>query len=582
MKKGQFIILLTTLFVLLSITISCKDDKNSILEGNGLKEQSWSNNKTYSISAGQTLQFTFNAQSSWRIDNSSPALLLVSPDAGTAGKSTLKVTANNSSSQQQGTITIKVNGYPAISSINFKLSSSTIHKDEEVNSAVDQYLKERYLWNDEYNTLTPDFSLAYDEFLENTLMSMRTNTLDKKRYTDGNGKSYYALFSFIQKIDPDLQSTRNAIEKKTKEYNFGFVDMLPVRYEKSPHSGIYNVLLAVQGVHPESSAAQAGIKRGTEITHVNGRILTESNWLNYYYSLRLPASSTSLQVTDWDEKTYQINSGPIYPNPIIHSQVKTVDSYKIGYLAYSAFEAGFDKELFDIFIDFHNQQITDLILDLRYNGGGHVISANLMASCIAGEASRGKIFAAYRYNKSRMEEEFGGKRPTELFAYDQYANLNNISLVAGALNLRTVYCLVSDDTASASELVINSLRGIGINVRLIGMTTHGKNVGMEGTEISTAAAKYLLYPITFQTYNALEFGDYENGFQPNYKIDENNPNGPSFEGYGDFGTEQDPLYAQAISLITGNRSVKSTTRSVNQPIGRSLAKPEVKRIGMIK
>lgn len=582
MKKGQFIILLTTLFVLLSITISCKDDKDSILEGNGLKEQSWSNGKTYSISTGQTLQFTFNAQSSWTSDNSSPALLVVSPDAGTAGKSTLKVTANNSSSQQQGTITIKVNGYPAVSRINFKLNSSTIHKDEEINSAVDKYLKERYLWNDEYNTLSPDFSLAYDKFLENTLMSMSTNTLDKKRYTDGNGRSYYELFSFIQKIDPDLQSTRNAIEKKTKEYNFGFVDMLPVRYEKSPHSGIHNVLLAVQGIHPESSAAQAGIKRGTEITHVNGRILTESNWLNYYYSLRLPDSPTSLEITDGKGKTYQINSGPIYPNPIIHSQVTSIDSHQIGYLAYSAFEAGFDKELFDIFINFHNQQITDLILDLRYNGGGHVISANLMASCIAGEASRGKIFAAYRYNKSRMEEEFGGERPTELFAYEQYANLNNISLAAGALNLRTVYCLVSDDTASASELVINSLKGIGINVRLIGMTTHGKNVGMEGTEISTAAAKYLLYPITFQTYNALEFGDYENGFQPTYKIDENNPNGLSFEGYGDFGTEQDPLYAQAISLITGKRSVKSITRSVNQTIGKSLAKPEVKRIGMIK
>lgn len=579
MKKKHFIATLNILVLFLSIMASCSD-KNTTLEGNGLKKKSWSSDKTYSISLGQTLTFTFDAYSNWTAISNSTSFLTLSADSGNSGENTLKITAKNSS-QQEGTITIKVNGYPAENNIKFKLSSSIKHDDDEINYAIDEYLKKMYLWNDEYMTLTPDFTLAYDQFLENTLMSMNTNTLDKKLYTNSSGKSSYSLFSFIQKLDPDLQSTRSTTEKKVLEYNFGIVDMLPVKYRKTANSPIY-VLLAVQGVYPGSSAYQAGIKRGTEITHINGQILTENNWFDYYYSLRLPSRSMSLEVKDYQEETYNINSGPIYPNPIILSQVKQIGSHKIGYLAYSAFEAGFDEELFEEFKNFHNQSISDLVLDLRYNGGGHVISANLISSCIAGETCAGKTFAAYRYNDSRMKA-LGNRQPTEQFAYNKYANLNNTSLAAGALNLKTVYCLVSNNTASSSELVINALKGIGIDIKLIGMTTHGKNVGMEGIPISTAAANYELYPITFQSYNAKGYGDYSNGFQPEYIIDENSPNGDnSFEGYGDFGTDNDPLYAKAVNLITGSNLVKSRTRSNNQEVGIPMNKPEVKRIGMIK
>lgn len=577
MEKRHFIASLNILLILLSIMSSCSDDKDTTLEGNGLKKQSWSNDKTYSISVGQTLEFTFNARSNWTADTNSPTLLTLSTNEGNSGENTLKVTANKSS-QQQGTVTIKVNGYSAGNKINFKLSASTKQEDDDINYKVDEYLKKMYLWNDEYKTLKRDFTLEYDDFLTNTLMSMSTNTLDKKRYIDGNGGQYYALFSFIQKLDPDLQSTRSAKEQKVQEYNFGFVDIQPVGYRQNSKTYI---LFAVKGVHPGSSAYEAGIKRGTEITHINGRIITESNYKNYLYQLLLPSSSMSLEVTDFDGATYSINSGPIYPNPIILSQVKQEYPHSIGYLVYSDFDAGFDQELFDTFKNFHDQSITDLILDLRYNGGGHVISANLISSCIAGQSCVGKTFTAYRYNDSRMKE-YGGQRPIEQFAYNRYKNLNNISLAAGALNLRKVYCLVSNSTASASELVINSLRGIGIDVILIGTPTHGKNVGMEGIHISTPAAKYELYPITFQTYNAKGEGDYANGFQPNDMIDENQPNGDYFEGYGDFGTIDDPLYAKAVSLITGTNYLKSTTRSINQAVGIPLEKPEFKRIGMIK
>lgn len=569
MKKLQNLRLLSLLVILLSLSTSCKDD-DSLLNGSGITEQSWSTGQTYFASAEQTLTFTFTTQSSWTAQSSSTALLSLDTYAGNSGNNTLKVTVHNSS-DQQATITIKVNGYSSTGTIKVQLSNNNI-QGYEINYSVDQYLKEKYLWNDEYKTLTPTFDQAYDDFLENTLMSMTTNTLDKKLYNNSNG-SYYSLFSYIQKIDPDLQSTRSAIEKKTQEYNYGFINLLPVY--NSTEKGSY-ISFAVQGVYKDSSADEAGIKRSVEITHIDNQIITEINWPQYYLKLLQPTSASTVVVKDDKGKSYTINSGPIYVNPVIYHQVKN----RIGYLVYSSFSSGFDQELFDVFKQFKNENITDLILDLRYNGGGDVRSANLIASCIAGETCIGKTFASYRYNQERMTV-LGNKRDIEKFSYSNYQNLNNISLSAGGLNLHRVYCLVTNNTASASELVINSLEGIGIDVILIGNTTRGKNVGMEGVELTAGTDKYLLFPITFQAYNAAGYGDFENGFTPDFVIDENNPHGKNFEGYIDFGKDNETLYAKAMSQITGT-DVASITRSSRQAKGQVIAQPTIGRIGMIK
>lgn len=569
MKKLQNLRLLSLLVILLSLSTSCKDD-DSLLNGSGITEQSWSTGQTYFASAEQTLTFTFTTQSSWTAQSSSTALLSLDTYAGNSGNNTLKVTVHNSS-DQQATITIKVNGYSSTGTIKVQLSNNDI-QGYEINYSVDQYLKEKYLWNDEYKTLTPTFDQAYDDFLENTLMSMTTNTLDKKLYNNSNG-SYYSLFSYIQKLDPNLQSTRSAIEKKTQEYNYGFINLLPVY--NSTEKGSY-ISFAVQGVYKGSSADEAGIKRSVEITHIDNQIITEINWPQYYLKLLQPTSTSTVVVKDDKGKSYTINSGPIYVNPVIYHQVKN----KIGYLVYSSFSSGFDQELFEVFKQFKNENITDLILDLRYNGGGDVRSANLIASCIAGETCIGKTFASYRYNQERMTV-LGNKRDIEKFSYSNYQNLNNISLSAGGLNLRRVYCLVTNNTASASELVINSLEGIGIDVILIGNTTRGKNVGMEGVELTAGTDKYLLFPITFQAYNAAGYGDFENGFTPDFVIDENNPHGKNFEGYIDFGKDNETLYAKAMSQITGTDAA-SITRSSRQVKGQVIAQPTIGRIGMIK
>lgn len=567
-------ILLTLLTVIL---ISCKDDET--LQGNGITEQEWVEGQTYTIPAGKEKTVAFTAKASWIAQSSSTALVSLNKNSGGAGKNTLIIRTHNSS-DKEAIITIRVSGYSTKSSFKVKIKINEEDKDREINDLVNNYLKEKYLWNEEYKTLTPDFTLAYDDFVKETLGSMRTNNLDKKVYQGIDGKIYYSLYSYIHKLDPDLRSNTRAgkdkIEKE-KEYSYGFVGLQPVQ-ELSSSKWFF----VIQGVHPGSSADQAGLKRGMEIHKVGGESISTKEWKDIYISLIAGDSRSTQQVTDKDGRVYNINSGPIEVNPVIYSHVKNNHSHRIGYLVYSKFDAGFDQELFDVFKKFKKENITDLILDLRYNGGGHVISAQLISSCIAGSAYEGEVFSSYRYNEERMKA-IGNKKKTDPFLYSTYKNLNT-SLAEGAVNLSKVYCLVSGQTASASELVINSLRGIDIEVILIGERTNGKNVGMEGTEFTTKAGTYEFFPITFQSYNAKDFGAYENGFDPDHIINENNPRGREFEGYKEFGAEDEPLYGKAISLITGKpfRMGGSTRSAIEQPRLTTLPVPETRQIGMIK
>ena len=580
MKKIHY---LKTLFlILITFTILSCDDKsssNSGIEGN------WTTNETLLLPVGDKLTVNFTANGHW-IAKSGASWCIVSPASGEAGKNTLEIYATSSTTSARTTsIIIKVDGSKSSSSFQVKQNiGNGLAEDLAINRQVDEYLTKKYLWNDEYKTLSPDFSLSYDKFLTNTLMSMTTNTLDKKLYQGDDGKTYYSLFSYIFKKN-NISSTRTtSLVPKEKEYNFGITGIMPVLYNEVTGS----IFFEVQGVYKGSSAEAQGLKRGSRIYYIDNKVITLSNYSEKGYALIAPSSNITLKVGDINQKTTTINSAPIYVNPVILTKVINKGANQIGYLVYSGFDAGFDEELFTVFKEFKSQGVTDLILDLRYNGGGHVTSADLIASCVAGDICKNQTFVQYRYNKERMKAYPTGF-DTYKFSYNSYANLNKTSLSAGALNLNRLYCIVSENTASSSELVINSLRGIDIPVILIGAKTHGKNVGMEPINLEANDDTYELAPITFQSYNAKKFSDYENGFSPDpdNTIDENDVNGDEkFDGYIEYADNREPLFNRAISLITGEASstLKSqpTSRSVASIKLKALSSPNLKRTGMIK
>ncbi|MGN0309965.1 MAG: S41 family peptidase [Bacteroides sp.] len=478
---------------------------------------------------------------------------------------------------------------------------TTASDDEQLNKIVHEFLGSYYLWNDEYKALTFDYTKDYQSFFYDALMSLKSNTLDRRAYTykDENGatKTGYTLFSYIEEV-PDYTSTRatgNNLYKKEKEMSYGLLGLLPYAYkaDTNPNEKNHFVRFMVKGVYPDSPADKAGIERGHFIDQIDGKDIRVSNWEKYYYALMSPTEAASHTLgtrniqsdntlTDLTSKT--ISCSPLYLNPVIKAQVETVSGHKVGYLFYYVFDGGYDEELLAELKKFKQEGITDLVLDLRYNLGGHVVSANLLSTCIAGAACEGKSFAEYRFNDTRMKA-LGNKRKVELFGEKLSDDALKSQLADAQLNLSNLYVLVSDETASSSELVINSLEGIDLNVFLIGTTTRGKNVGMEIITVGKGQSTgkelkktYEIAPITFQTYNAKGFGDYEKGFEPNLEVDEINAFNQEnmITVYRPLGSQKEYLYGFALEQITGETIVKRPTAET-----RGLGAPALKQLALL-
>lgn len=551
-------------FLLLATVVaftSCDDKENET----GITGQNWTEGAELQISTAKDVTIRFTAYGKWTatVTPSAGWCKLSATSGGKGSQSIIASVTGETTADRTATVTITSGSGASSFKLTQKAAEAT--KDAAVNRKVDDFMNKYYLWNGEYKSLKKDFNQDYQEFFYGNLYSMRTNTLDKRPNANGT----YNLFSYIYKL-PASTDTR-AIAKEL-EYSFGITGITAVSI-----SSQNNYYFCVQGVYPDSPASEAGLKRGAMISLINGNKITDSNINEYYFNLWLPDASISYTLTEdviengmiTGTKEYPLTAKAMYANPVIFSKIyDEYEGHRIGYLVYAGFDAGFDEELFDVFKEFKEKNVTDLILDLRYNGGGHVMSANLIASCVAGSSCRDQVFAQYRYNEERMEQ-IGNTKPKELFQYDKYANLQT-SLAAGDLSLKRLYCLVGNGTASASELVINSLRGIGIEVTLIGKKTTGKNVGMESVDMKIDDDTYRVAPITFQSYNAKDEGDYENGFEPDIEANEADSDGDGyFDNYQEYGSLTEPLFACAIREITGKQPI--CTRSLNPK--RNFGKP---------
>ncbi len=582
--------LLAALFATLVAMTACGgDDDDPVKDEPGVTQKDWSATEDAPVE-GETLSFTFTAAASWTATSSAASWCHVEPRSGSAGQHTLtvEVDKNTSGLERSVAITVKVSGYK--SSVFAVVQSKGAATATGIVKMIDDYLCDYYLWNDDYKAMERDYSIPYtsdsDNFMVNTLMSMTTNTLDKK--PQGNGA--YHLYSFITRTPAGntASSATRATHWVQKEMtaSFGIASATIVTVSASP----VEYMFCVSAVYPDSPASKAGIKRGHWISKINGSTIG-SNYLSQYYALTAPSGTSTVTLVGGPsleqskDETYTLTTANMYENPVLSSRVIEESGHKIGYLNYFTFDAGYDDKLAEAFAAFKTAGVTDMILDLRLNGGGHVITANLIASCIAGTHAQNKKFSYYRYNAGRMRtveataqatgnqyDESAGKF-YELFYYGQVCPNLNTQLTNYGLNLRKLYVLVSGSSASASELVINSLKGIDVDVVLIGDKTNGKNVGMEGTTFKNVDGyNYEMIPITFQSYNAKGFGDYSAGFEADYKVLDDNFSGPIggtyyFEGYRDFGDNTEPLLAKAISLITGasNTAAVRPTRSATMP-----------------
>ena len=311
----------------------------------------------------------------------------------------------------------------------------------------------------------------------------------------------------------------------------------------------------VRYIIPNSDASTKDIKRGDFFTAINGTQLTTSN----YQSL-LSADSYTLNMVSYNGTTFESNGKSVSlvkttlnENPIFINKVINSGSSKIGYLMYNGFYANYDTQLNAAFAELKTQGITDLVLDLRYNGGGSIQTATRLASMITGQFTS-KVFAKEKWN-TKINEYYETQNPESL-------NNRFVDKIDGAainsLNLTKIYILTTSGTASASELVINGLAPY-ISVIQIGETTVGKNVGSVTLYDSPSFGKtgrnpnhkYAMQPLVLKIVNAADFGEYTDGLKPTYEQLERISN------LGVLGDTSEPLLNVAISQITGATGKKA-------------------------
>jgi len=333
----------------------------------------------------------------------------------------------------------------------------------------------------------------------------------------------------------------------------GIAETTGVDYRLYRFSNSDNLFGVVRYIIPGSNADSADIKRGDLFTTINGEDLTIGN-----YQELLANSSVTFDISFLEDntvtptgKSVTIENQTITENPILLSKVLDVNGAKVGYLLYNSFIANFDRQLNDAFAEFKAQNVTDLILDLRYNGGGSVRTATRLASLITGQFND-DIFAKQQWN-DLYQNFFLNSEPDRLF--NRFTNTGEGGETLNSLNLNKLYTIVSSSSASASELVINGLEPY-IDVVQVGDMTVGKSQASItlydsegfGREDANPDHTYAIQPLVYESVNANDVGVPFNGLTPDIEIIEDISN------LGVLGESSDPLLNAALQDILGNRS----------------------------
>ena len=336
----------------------------------------------------------------------------------------------------------------------------------------------------------------------------------------------------------------------------------------------------VQYILEDSDASNKNIKRGDYFTGVNGITLTVGNYRNLLFGDEL---SYTLNIADSIDGNLVLNGINVEltkeenfeTNPIQISKTIDTNSGKIGYLMYNQFVADKSPQLNEVFGNFKSEGIIDLVVDLRYNGGGSVANCIELASMITGQFN-GEIFAKEKWNSkltTYFEERYGAERLIERFV-DVLSDGESIN----SLSLNRVFILTTSSSASASELLINSLSAY-IDVVHIGEKTVGKNVGsitvydyIDNDGNKNPDHTYAMQPIVLKIANKDDFAEYTDGLEPNTAIDE------EIKNLGILGDPSEPLLATAISILSGTGKVTPyRSSSKNLRIGNPIV---LKRQGM--
>ena len=227
-------------------------------------------------------------------------------------------------------------------------------------------------------------------------------------------------------------------------------------------------------------AQNAGLKRGDVIITLDGKAITQNNIYDAFNSRTIELGVTKLDGDHIGEevRTVGLRAVDMYEDPILVTKTLDVNGKKIGYLAYSGFDLKSSQSLRDVFLRFKSENVQELILDLRYNGGGYAFTENVLASMIAPRANvaAGDIFQTEVYNSilAQAWKEQGEDTNTYFSNIHELSSQNlRIDVSDANLGIDKLYVIVTGGTASASEGLIVGLKPY-MDVVLVGQQTYGK------------------------------------------------------------------------------------------------------------
>lgn len=362
------------------------------------------------------------------------------------------------------------------------------------------YFDEAYLWRDQVPQVNPaqpaysgaDAHAAMDAYFEALKTTQTTDT--------GQPRD---RFSFTYPTAQWTALAQNAIEA-------GYGIEWKLTNPRPPRQ------IQIAYVEPGSPAARAGLKRGDQLVSVDSvsadvgdafgvdalNAALFPDFADAQHDFVFTRGGTTLR--------QGLTSATLTKTPVpITRVVTTPQGTRAGYLLFNDHIAPAEGQLITAMQGFQAQGLRELVLDLRYNGGGYLYIASELATMIAGTTrTAGQAFETLKFSARRSSEN----EATPFF--------NTSCILVGnrctqeqplpALNLTRIYVLAQSGTCSASEAVINGLRGVGVEVVLVGGKTCGKPYGF--TARDNCGISY--FPIEFAGVNAQGFGDYADGFEP--------------------------------------------------------------------
>lgn len=581
---------------------------------------------------GETVTVKFVAEGPWYAElelKSEGEWATISQMKGieSAGPGTVRVrfSKNETESERVAELYVAVRGKDRMLVATFTQSAgeNISAMSAALNEIMDKRLREDYLWADDYAKLEIDKTVNYDKFLYTHLTKLGDINIEDggyyRDYSASAGERY--IYSYISEVTTTKAPIATKAGELTSTFGLGIGPMFASVYE----SGTDYIGLTIGYVYPGSPAETAGLRRGDTIYKMGSTRITRSNYQSVMQELfyspsgtydivyaRYEANDAAERYDLVQDKKAEVTAASYGYNPIIYAAILTnselssdnsasdLPPFNIGYMASESFDAT-AQEVMDYQIkQFIDAGITELILDLRFNVGGEVQQSRYLASSIVGRDYDDKIFFKAKFRDGKIEEWPFKSGPSES---DKLG-------VAPSMGLKRLWVIMSENTASASELIINALKGVDFPITLIGSRSEGKNVGMEVTHEMYNGRRFEFAPITYWGLNGKDEHAPKDGFMPdsgnilnnqnsNYSDDIDNMFPYAFGDWGNFDFNI-PFYCcfcdilgidrpdyQAGGLKSGvsvTDGLRLSARQIGvgvEPVGVSELRPKIGRFGNV-